>query len=247
MFCGTIAVMFAVVEQYEYAALFVLLGIFFDFFDGLAARMLNVQSKLGLELDSLADMVTSCVVPGIVMYQLLANSVQTTSFAPSLFEKSTGLDQHQPAFDLSAEFLLPFLGIVLTLAGAYRLANFNLDERQSDSFIGLPVPAMALFVLSLPMILLHSELKIAHDLLLNPYVLLGLVALFSYLMNAELPLFSLKFKKHGKMDIIFPVVLLIISVILIVVLQLVAIPLIILLYVFLSIAQNSLVKKSTTP
>ncbi|MCK0131773.1 CDP-alcohol phosphatidyltransferase family protein [Flavobacteriaceae bacterium F08102] len=244
LFCGTIAVMFAVVEQYEYAALFVLMGIFFDFFDGLVARLLNVQSKLGLELDSLADLVTSCVVPGIVMYHLLSHSVRKESFAPHLFEAKTALFNRQIAIEFTAELFIPLVGILLTLAGAYRLAKFNLDDRQSTSFVGLPVPAMALFMLSLPLIQLHSDVGFLHALLENPYVLIGIVVLFSFLMNAELPLFSLKFKKPRKIDIVFPILLLFLSLLAVLFFQWVAIPLIILLYVLLSMIQNFIVKKS---
>ena len=129
----------------QIAVLFVLLGIFFDFFDGLAARVLNVGSELGKQLDSLADMVTSGVAPGIIMYQLILNSMNQNSFATTFVEKG-----NIATWDFSDIQLLPFIGFILPLAAAYRLANFNLDERQSTSFIGLPTPAMAIFVISLP-------------------------------------------------------------------------------------------------
>lgn len=122
LFCGTIATIFAVQANYEFAALFVVFGIVFDFFDGFAARLLNVSGELGKQLDSLADMVTSGVVPGIIMYHLLDN-------------------------DSSEVSALKYIGLLLTLGACYRLAKFNIDTRQSDSFIGLPTPAMCLFVI----------------------------------------------------------------------------------------------------
>ena len=124
LFCGCIAITFAFQKDFELAFLFVSLGIFLDFFDGFFARLFQVSSPLGLQLDSLADMVTSGVVPGVVMYKMLVESAGTST-------------------TLFAQFM-PYLGFLITLASCYRLANFNLDTRQTDSFIGLPTPANAL-------------------------------------------------------------------------------------------------------
>ena len=132
LFCGSIAVIFAVNGDMKLTALFVFLGIFFDFFDGLLARKLDVHSELGLQLDSLADMVTSGLVPGLVMFYLLKlGNPDTSSFSA----------------------YLPYVGLLITLASAYRLANFNIDDNQTDSFIGLPTPANTLLILSLPLIM----------------------------------------------------------------------------------------------
>ncbi|CEN46406.1 Phosphatidylserine synthase (fragment) [Capnocytophaga canimorsus] len=139
LLCGCIAVIFAVKNQLQWAGLFVALGIFFDFFDGFFARLLHVKSDLGLQLDSLADMVTSGLTPGIVMFQLLSYS--------HFVEENTSL----------TTTLLPYFGLIITLASAYRLANFNIDSRQTTGFIGLPTPANALFILSLPLILLYQN------------------------------------------------------------------------------------------
>jgi len=127
---GCIAILFAVHDQMECVAIFVALGIFFDFFDGFFARLLNVQSGVGLQLDSLADMLTSGVVPGIVMYQLLLDA-SDVPWGASLE------DYH---------FNIAYIGFIITLASAYRLAKFNVDDRQTNSFIGLPTPANALLL-----------------------------------------------------------------------------------------------------
>ena len=141
MFCGTLATVFAIKGDFVTTALLVAIGIGFDFFDGFAARILNVQGELGKQLDSLADMVTSGVVPGLVMMQLLINVFNSDAVG------SFGVDDFA-----KTESNFPYIGLLLTLFAGYRLAKFNIDERQSDSFIGLPTPAMSLFVVSLPLI-----------------------------------------------------------------------------------------------
>jgi len=227
---GTIAVFFAVKDQLVLAAFFVFLGIFLDFFDGLAARLLNVQGELGKQLDSLADVVTSGVAPGIVMFQLLLKSIH-----------------EQWANDLSCEVgnwisfeeyhlhWLPFIGLLITLASAYRLAKFNIDERQTSSFIGLPTPAAALVVLSLPLILVYSNNEFANTIIGNSWFLIALTILLSFLMNAEIPLFSLKFKNYSWGSNKVKYVFLILTVLLSAILQFIAIPIIIILYVLISL------------
>lgn len=227
LFSGSIAVLLAVSDRLVEAALFVMLGIFFDFFDGLAARLLKVQSELGKELDSLADMVTSGVVPGIVMYQLF---IKATHKNWATFENVGVID-----LEISKIHFLPFMGLLLTLAAAYRLAKFNLDTRQTTSFIGLPTPAMSLFVLSLPLILLYHSESWAASIILNQYFLVFITLLLSYLMNAEIPLFSLKFKHFSLKENWIQIVFLIISIVLLGLFRFVAVPFIILLYIVLSI------------
>jgi len=213
----------------QIAALFILLGIFFDFFDGLAARLLNVGSELGKQLDSLADMVTSGVAPGIVMYQLILASLNQNSFATTFVEKG-----NIATWNISDIQLLPFIGFLLPVAAAYRLANFNLDERQSIAFIGLPTPAMALFVISLPLVLMYSEISFFNDLLNNSYFLILVTLLLSLVMNAELPLFSLKFKNFSFKNNWVEILFIILAIIGLITIKFVAIPLIIVLYILLS-------------
>ncbi|MFT5253535.1 MAG: CDP-diacylglycerol--serine O-phosphatidyltransferase [Flavobacteriales bacterium] len=216
LFCGCIAIVYIAKLEYEIAFYFVCLGIFFDFFDGFFARLFKVAGPLGLQLDSLADMVTSGVAPGFVMYFLLSNSQHEISFSP----------------------YLPFLGFIITLGSCYRLANFNIDIRQTNSFIGLPTPANTLFIMSLPLVVLYSDSLIALEILTNQGILL-LITLFSaYILNAEIPLFSLKIKKFNLKDNALQIVFLLFALVLLVLLQYLAIPLIILSYVILSVISN---------
>ena len=136
--------------------------------------------------------------------------------------------------------LLPFVGLLLTLAAAYRLANFNIDERQTTSFIGLPTPAMALFILSLPVILVYEDSEFIKNLILNKYVLLTITVVLSFLMNAEIPLFALKFKNFSFSKNRTEILFVFVAIILIIILKIVAIPMIILLYIVTSIFKNIL-------
>jgi CDP-diacylglycerol--serine O-phosphatidyltransferase len=224
LFCGCIATVFALKADFELAFYFVCLGIFLDFFDGFFARLFKVSSPLGLQLDSLADMVTSGVVPGIVMYELLLRS----SLFPTL------------GWDVA---WFPFLGFIVTLGSCYRLANFNIDMRQTDSFIGLPTPANALFILSLPLVLRYSDAIIILEIFTNPWILLGIVLLSAYILNAEIPLFSLKIKKFTFKDNVLQIGFLVLSFLLLFFFQYLGIPLVIISYVLLSLVNNAFLSK----
>lgn len=221
LLCGTLAVMAAVNKYYEATAFLVVLGIFFDFLDGFLARILKVQGELGKQLDSLADMVTSGVVPGLLMF----------AFYEDAFNAS------ENASDMMIYFV--FASFLLTLSAAYRLAKFNIDDKQSDSFIGLPTPAMSLFVISLPIIHATTEIEFVKELMYNNYFLIGVMLILSVLMNARIPLFSLKFKSFGIQKNLIKYIFLLISAALIVTLHYLSVPLIIMLYVLLSIVNNS--------
>ena len=221
LFCGCIAVVFVSESNFLMAFYFVCLGIFLDFFDGFFARLFKVSSPLGLQLDSLADMVTSGVVPGYVMFSLLQMTQSATN--PNL--------------------ILPYLGFVITLGSCYRLANFNIDTRQTDSFIGLPTPANTLFILSLPLVLKFSDSLVIFEILSNPWILLGITALSAYILNAEIPLFSLKVKEFSFKKNSLQIVFLSLCVILLAFLDYLAIPLIIIVYVLLSVINNNFLKK----
>ena len=233
---GTIAVFLAVNNYLVEAAIFVFLGILFDFFDGFVARLLNVQGELGKQLDSLADVVTSGVVPGIVMFQLIKSTVAEQSWSSGFIEAQNVTDF------LNESTFVGLLGLLITLGAAYRLANFNIDERQSDSFIGLPTPAAALVVLSLPLILTYSSNELVIEILQNTWVLLIITLMLCYLMNAEIHLFSLKFKdfswKKNKVKYLFILITFVLSALL----QFAAIPLLILLYVAASVIENKYLK-----
>ena len=216
LFSGCIALVYASEENFEMAFFFVCLGIFFDFFDGFFARLLNVSSPLGLQLDSLADMVTSGVVPGFVMFKMLSNAVDSD---PSLT-------------------YLPYFGFIITLGSCYRLANFNIDTRQTDSFIGLPTPANAIFILSLPLILKNTDSLILLELLTNCWVLLIVTLVSAFILNAEIPLFALKIKKFNFKDNALQIVFLLISLLLLIVFKFSGVALIIVFYVMLSVIMN---------
>jgi CDP-diacylglycerol--serine O-phosphatidyltransferase len=228
LFCGCIAVVYISEairtdesDYYLLAFYMVCLGIFFDFFDGFFARLFKVSSPLGLQLDSLADMVTSGVAPGYVMYSLFANS----------------------GHELGTNAYIPFLGFIITLGSCYRLANFNIDTRQTDSFIGLPTPANSLFILSLPLVIKFSDSLLMLEILTNQWVLLLITLCSAYILNAEIPLFSLKFKKFNLKDNALQLVFLLVSLVLVVLLQYIAIPVIIIFYVLLSVVNNVFLKK----
>ena len=180
LLCGCIALTFIFAGDLVTAAYFVGVAAVADFFDGLVARALRVSSPIGKDLDSLADMVSFGVVPGSILFSLLK------------------LDLPGPLTDVAhvpnpGSLWIPFVGFIVSIFSALRLAKFNNDTRQTTSFIGLPTPACTLVVASLPLILANDAFGLK-DFILNPLVLIGLTVLLSGLLVAELPLFALKFK-----------------------------------------------------
>ncbi|MFD2727432.1 CDP-alcohol phosphatidyltransferase family protein [Hyunsoonleella rubra] len=224
LLCGCIAVIFAVNDSFVVAAFFVFLGIFFDFFDGFAARKLKVQSELGLQLDSLADVVTSGLVPGLVMFKLL-----------EVVESDWG------EVDLSKDFgipLLPLFGLAITLASAYRLAKFNIDTEQQNYFKGLPTPANALLILSLTLILEFQDNDTINAIILNKWFLIGLTIFSCWILTSNIKLFALKFKDYSFKANATRYIFIILCVVLLIVLHFGAIPVIILLYIGMSVLDN---------
>jgi CDP-diacylglycerol--serine O-phosphatidyltransferase len=212
-----VAVIFALEGNMKLTAFFVCLGIFFDFFDGLLARKLNVASELGVQLDSLADMVTSGLVPGLVLFHLLG-------LAPQLSWETYNL--------------LPYFGLLVTLASAFRLAKFNISTNQSDSFIGLPTPANTLLIISLPLILEYQHSDAINAIILNPWFLIVLTLVSCYLLNAPIKLIALKFKTWNFKDNASRYILIILSLVLLAIFQFAGIPLVIIAYILLSIASK---------
>jgi len=228
LLCGCVAIMFAVSGDLVSASFFAFAGIFLDFFDGLAARVLNAQSQVGLQLDSLADVVTSGVLPGIVMVQLLSEALTGTSL-------DIGTIFGDTANSTSIESYLPFIGLLIAVASGYRLAKFNVDTRQTTSFIGLPVPANTLLILSLPLILSFQAGQQITEVILTPWFLIIITLVSCVLLNAEIPLFGLKFKTWNFKDNAVRYLFLIASILLLVVLKFIAIPIIIFLYILVSL------------
>jgi len=236
VFCGCVATVFAVLNQLELAAVFVFLGIIFDFLDGLTARILDVKSELGVQLDSLADMITSGLVPGIVMFQLFSMS-STGGWNIGLNSPS-----NQDSFWLGLDlYPIAFLGFLITMASAYRLAKFNIDENQVSSFIGLPTPANALLILSLPLILLYQNNDFLNEIILNQWFLIGMTILSAFLLNAKIELFALKFKNWSFQDNALRYIFIIVSLVLLVTMKFLAVPLIIAFYIL-----SSLINKAPT-
>lgn len=168
---GCVATMYAFEGMYPFAFAFIIAGAVFDFFDGLTARALKVSSPIGKELDSLADVITFGFAPSAMAYSWLRECA----------------DAH---LDMFVAFIIPFAAFLMAAFSALRLAKFNVDERQTSSFIGLPTPANALFWGSL--VIGSHDIVVAH-----PYgwvLVLLLIGLFSWLLVAEIPMFSLKFK-----------------------------------------------------
>ncbi|WP_339887774.1 CDP-alcohol phosphatidyltransferase family protein [uncultured Flavobacterium sp.] len=222
---GLLAIIAVFKGYYDEAFLFVCLGIFFDFWDGFLARKLGVSGELGLQLDSLADMVTSGVVPGLIMFKLI-ETIQNTQSQYNVTEETFYMG------------MVPYFGFLITIASAYRLAKFNIDKRQIDSFIGLPTPANALFIMSIPMIQYVDNYEWITNLLNNPFVLMFLTILSAYFLNANIPLFSLKLKsfdwKSAKLQYSFMAF----AVVLFLMFDFIAIPIIVISYVLLSVLFN---------
>lgn len=234
---GCIAVIFAVHGNFVIATFFVFLGIFFDFFDGLLARKLNVQSPLGIQLDSLADLVTSGVVPGIIMYKLITITVDAPDY--STYTDSWNSIFHWKGFKLS---FIPLIGLLIPLASAYRLAKFNLDEDQQSYFKGLPVPANTLMILSLPLIMEYQNSDLINSIIINKWFLIGITMLSCYLLNGSFKLFALKFKSKSFKDNTTRYIFLILSFVFLIVFKFIAIPIIILTYIVLSLLDQKNIK-----
>jgi len=228
LLCGCIAVIFAVYGHLVVATGFVFLGIIFDFLDGFVARKLKVQSALGIQLDSLADLVTSGVVPGIVMFKLLALTIHSSELNSN--DWNTSID-----WQSLKVLLLPSVGLLIALASAYRLAKFNIDEDQQTYFKGLPVPANTILILSLPLIIEFQNSDAMNAIIINKWFLIGLTLLSCYLLNSNIKLFSLKFKDWSFKANTVRYIYLILIVIALVIFQFAAFPLLIILYIILSL------------
>lgn len=209
----------------EDAAWLVFLSAVFDLLDGLVARALHVQSPIGKQLDSLADMVTFGLIPGVVMYQLFQQS-DLASWVPQTDIRN----------------FVQYLPFIVTLFSALRLAKFNVDERQSKEFIGLPTPANTLWIISLPLIVMNRPGE--WDFLLRSApVVLVLCAVSSWLLVAEIPLFSFKFNGWSWRMNQYPYVLIALSVPMLLIFSFAALPPIIGFYVLLSLLRNQRTSK----
>lgn len=219
---GSLAVFFAVDGQLGWASVFILIAAVFDFLDGFAARLLKAYSSIGKELDSLADMVSFGLAPAAIVFTML---------------EYTMFGVNQPIQDIEAnwsQWIVLFTSLVIPVTGAFRLAKFNTDDRQSEQFLGMPIPANAIFFASLGLILeLGTNLSV-QSVILNKYVLLASVFTCSFLMVSELPMFSMKFKNLHMKENALRFLFLGTTVLMLIFLQVYALPLIIIWYVLLS-------------
>jgi len=276
---GILAIIFSLTGRIDLAPYCIFASAIFDFLDGFMARLLKVPSEMGKQLDSLADMVTFGVAPGVMVFVLLdlANGFTQTSVIQSAHNAMYGnlIDSSCANFDMYiSDFAIindgifisgldvgslqhghlpfpyqsiPWLAFLIPVFALFRLAKFNIDTRQSDSFIGLPTPAMTLFFASILVIMFTSSATIFNSsnsflFLIHPWVLATLTVIMSILMVVELPLFALKFKhfkwKGNEIRFIF----LTICILLLATLFFWAIPLIIILYVILSLINTRIAK-----
>jgi CDP-diacylglycerol--serine O-phosphatidyltransferase len=220
LFSGCIGIIIALQYRIDYASYFIVIAALFDFMDGMAARLLHVKSEIGKELDSLADVVSFGVLPGIIVYQLMANSPNTPAAGSYIS-------------------IFSLIALIIPILSAVRLAKFNLDTRQTTSFIGLPVPANALFLGSLPLIKMQagfsdslSWLTVITD---NYYILAFIAVGMSLLLVSEIPLISLKFSNLTFAGNKPQYILVLFAVIVFALVTFTAIPLIILAYILLSL------------
>ena len=221
---GFVSVIMVLEGNFILASLFIFLAALFDFLDGMVARWLKAHSLIGKDLDSLADVISFGVAPGILMYQLLSFHCSGSS---NILERM---------------HIAPYFALLIPVCAAIRLAKFNNDIRQEESFIGLPTPANALFFASIPLVLLLQfrifsiiRFSFLADLFSNARVLVILIVFFSYLMISDLRLFSMKVKtldfQHNKVRFIFAIL----ALLLLILFSINGIPMIIILYLILSL------------
>ena len=213
---GVFSIYLGMVGEIKLSAAMIFIAAIFDFFDGFLARILNAKSEIGVQLDSLADMISFGVAPAFVLFHTYL----------------------MPEVGLSEDNYLPFIAFMIPLFSALRLAKFNIDENQTSSFIGMPTPAVALLLASFPILILVclTENKgLYYDLVTNPFVLAGIAVVSSLLMVSPLPMFAMKFSSISWAENQTRYIFIILSVFLLILLKLAAIPLIILMYVLLSV------------
>jgi CDP-diacylglycerol---serine O-phosphatidyltransferase len=224
--CGLVSIVLAMETKdgnFTWPALFILFATVFDYLDGTAARIFRAYSEMGKQLDSLADLISFGVAPGIIMFRILSDPYLTGS---NILERM---------------HIIPYIALLIPVCSAFRLAKFNIDDRQTVNFTGLPTPANAIFFTSIPLILSlqpHIVTFIKLDFFIgfftNPRILTILIVFFSYLMVSDFRLFSMKFRNSNFAENKGRFLFLGISGVLLILFSLSAIPLILLTYLLLS-------------
>lgn len=267
MLCGFISIILALFGRIDLAPLFILAALFFDFLDGFIARKMGIQGELGKQLDSLADMVTFGIAPGIIMLVMIIVGIDFST----LLAKDSGANFHNTDFfslyvlsqiegwiyaliygvtndfDASIKYL-PFIALVIPFFAMFRLAKFNLDKRQSDRFRGVPTPLNTIFFLFFPLYFSFNLNQWEHQenwilMLFDCYTLSAITVLFSALMVTEIPLISLKFTTWNWNENKFRYILVGSSLIIILLFWIWAILIIVFLYLILSLIENYQLKK----
>jgi CDP-diacylglycerol---serine O-phosphatidyltransferase len=246
LFCGCCAIVCLFQNQHAGVVIFFALGFLFDALDGRVARHFGVTGPMGKELDSLADMVTFGVLPGTIMYYLLS--------------KAMGFGEYARMFGLGhggGVVLWAFPAFLISVFAGLRLAKYNLDTRQSDTFIGLPTPANTTFVIGLFLIYMNNTMPPGNwfvdaagnpqgfgDLLMNPFLLFGIIGVLSFLQIAEIPMLNFRFKDYTFANNMARYLFLALSVLSILSLREGSPALIITLYVLVSIVNNMMTKSN---
>ena len=207
LLAGCVSCVMAFQGDYLHAALFLYLAAIFDFLDGLAARILGAYSEVGRELDSLSDVVSFGMAPGIILFSWLQTIAPENTF-------------------------LPYVAFLIPIFSALRLAKFNVDPGQESSFIGLPTPASAIFIASLISL---NQSPALENILSNVWVIIALILVLSLFLISKIPIFSLKFKNLTWKDNRTRYIFLILSIILLAIFRSEAIPLIIILFILMSL------------
>lgn len=219
LFSGCLGIVFAFQDNLVFAGYAIAIAAIFDFFDGMVARLLSSYSDIGKELDSLADMVSFGVLPSVIVYRLFLQAPQLDGIS----------------------IYLNYIAFIIAIFSALRLAKFNIDTRQSENFIGLPTPANALLIASLPLIIAEGNPFIS-SYIMNPFFLFVFSLGMSMLLVTEVPLISLKFKNLRIDDNLFRYILVFSTLILVIIFKFVAVPIVIFLYFILSLIQFRSVK-----
>jgi CDP-diacylglycerol---serine O-phosphatidyltransferase len=263
MLCGVFSILLSLSGRIDLAPYPIFLGAILDFLDGFAARMLKIQSEMGKQLDSLADMITFGLAPGIMMMMILIlvgfdQKIENIdfhsfdNFFESVFNvvKSSNNDLiffswFQSILRLEWHHFLPFIALLIPFFSLFRLAKFNIDTRQTDSFIGLPTPANTIFFCMFPLVMTQVESidNQLFDFIFKPLVLSTIILVMSILLVSEIPLFSLKFKHFKWEGNQLRYVFLITCSLLIVSTWFWSLGLIVILYLILSVIENLFLKK----
>ncbi|PLX09955.1 MAG: CDP-diacylglycerol--serine O-phosphatidyltransferase [Marinilabiliales bacterium] len=219
MLCGILSIYFGMSGDLITAAYLIFFAAILDFLDGFTARMLNAYSDLGAQLDSLADLISFGLAPGFILFNMI------------------NISHGQPGNTGNTATLIPFIGFIIPLFAALRLAKFNIDENQESSFLGMPTPAVAILIGSFPLIkqYLFNDRGLYYMIITNTYFLAGIAVIMALLMVIPLPMFAFKFKNYKWKDNKIKYVFLILSLIAILIFKSAGIPLIISMYFLLSL------------